>query len=632
MFTFDRNGNALRFVGKNGKRPAPHQVGALWDDQNRMTQFIEGEPNGPSGLPVESFHYDPAGYRWLALRRDGVPEITLRDAEGRTLAEYRIQAGASSPQLKKEFVYALGQLVAERTPSTTPPMTFMGLAPGTGASSQLFSVTGGANGGTYDVDVRTDAGSYRHLSGITLDAQNRFQISNSDLAPDVTNYVRIKHANDEAAIYSAPVALTLDSSVTPSSANQVKSLVVSWSGNNIVLSWGLGTTNNKQTKIYFRRLDTGAEYVLTPAALNASVTSYTLNSQAIAGPCVSFFAKEVVGLEITAPSRAPLLPTTHKGIGSVGVPDGSPCAGSGGGSPGDPGDTGGSGTTFANVYHHRDHLGSLRVVTDDSGAKIEGHDYLPFGADVAAGNSSNRLFTGHQRDTSSGLDYMLARYHSPGVGRFLSVDPGMDVQPENPQSWNLFPYVRSNPVNATDPDGRFNDVTCGAFSPGGNLTRTDGFPPSGPSGPPATTRLSLKAGAVGLISGGEISLNLNLDNKGGSSLTLDVQAKFGFGVEVQAGPSVSVQPGTVTDIKGGESVGASGGVLGEYEIQASEDGGSLSRSFKGFGVGGSVTKSLGGPLVTIPITSPQDDSKKTPPPPVPQPQQPVTEDGKKKDN
>jgi len=41
------------------------------------------------------------------------------------------------------------------------------------------------------------------------------------------------------------------------------------------------------------------------------------------------------------------------------------------------------------------------------------------------------------------------------MGRFLSVDPGFDVQPENPQSWNLYAYVRNNPVNATDPMGLF---------------------------------------------------------------------------------------------------------------------------------------------------------------------------------
>jgi uncharacterized protein RhaS with RHS repeats len=49
---------------------------------------------------------------------------------------------------------------------------------------------------------------------------------------------------------------------------------------------------------------------------------------------------------------------------------------------------------------------------------------------------------------------MLARYYSAGLSRFLSVDPGDDTDPENPQSWNRYAYVRNNPLSHFDPDGR----------------------------------------------------------------------------------------------------------------------------------------------------------------------------------
>ncbi len=54
------------------------------------------------------------------------------------------------------------------------------------------------------------------------------------------------------------------------------------------------------------------------------------------------------------------------------------------------------------------------------------------------------------------LDYMHARFHSPVTGRFLSVDPeegSADLR--LPQSWNRYSYVTNNPVNYTDPTGRF---------------------------------------------------------------------------------------------------------------------------------------------------------------------------------
>jgi len=62
-------------------------------------------------------------------------------------------------------------------------------------------------------------------------------------------------------------------------------------------------------------------------------------------------------------------------------------------------------------------------------------------------------FTGHERDPETGLDYMLARYYTAGSGRFLQVDPGYDYKMGDPMSWNLYSYVRENPVMGTDPNG-----------------------------------------------------------------------------------------------------------------------------------------------------------------------------------
>jgi uncharacterized protein RhaS with RHS repeats len=48
---------------------------------------------------------------------------------------------------------------------------------------------------------------------------------------------------------------------------------------------------------------------------------------------------------------------------------------------------------------------------------------------------------------------MHARYYSPNLGRFLSVDPvGGTVG--SSQSWNRYSYVRNNPIRSTDPTGK----------------------------------------------------------------------------------------------------------------------------------------------------------------------------------
>ena len=62
-------------------------------------------------------------------------------------------------------------------------------------------------------------------------------------------------------------------------------------------------------------------------------------------------------------------------------------------------------------------------------------------------------YTGHEKDYETNLTYMLARYYSQGYGRFLSPDPGYDYDQLDPMSWNLYAYVRGNPVIGIDPLG-----------------------------------------------------------------------------------------------------------------------------------------------------------------------------------
>lgn len=51
-----------------------------------------------------------------------------------------------------------------------------------------------------------------------------------------------------------------------------------------------------------------------------------------------------------------------------------------------------------------------------------------------------------------GNDDMHARYYSPNLGRFLSVDP-VGGKVGSSQSWNRYTYVTNNPINGTDPTG-----------------------------------------------------------------------------------------------------------------------------------------------------------------------------------
>jgi len=114
--------------------------------------------------------------------------------------------------------------------------------------------------------------------------------------------------------------------------------------------------------------------------------------------------------------------------------------------------------------YHLDHLGTPRLITDASGRKVSAHNYYPFGGEITWNEGINETFTftGHERDsslttTSQNHDYwyyMHARYDSPNLSRFLSVDPaGRHKATARPQAWNRYVYASNNPLVRIDPDG-----------------------------------------------------------------------------------------------------------------------------------------------------------------------------------
>lgn len=120
-------------------------------------------------------------------------------------------------------------------------------------------------------------------------------------------------------------------------------------------------------------------------------------------------------------------------------------------------------------YYFSDHLGSADVITNATGTIVEREDdFYPFGAErviTDTGIGDNYKFTGKERDPETGCDYFGARYYCNPIGRFITADWAASPTAVpyanfgNPQSLNLYSYVKNNPTTFGDPDGHC-ETTC----------------------------------------------------------------------------------------------------------------------------------------------------------------------------
>jgi RHS repeat-associated protein len=80
--------------------------------------------------------------------------------------------------------------------------------------------------------------------------------------------------------------------------------------------------------------------------------------------------------------------------------------------------------------------------------------YYPYGEEETPTANDTQKFATYTRDSATGLDYAQNRYYASQIGRFTTADPySGSAAPEDPQSWNRYPYVGNDPTNHRDPSG-----------------------------------------------------------------------------------------------------------------------------------------------------------------------------------
>ena len=113
-----------------------------------------------------------------------------------------------------------------------------------------------------------------------------------------------------------------------------------------------------------------------------------------------------------------------------------------------------SGVTAGSYFYSRDHLGSIRELTDVGGSVRVRYSYDPFdrrrqlGGDVDADIG----FAGMFWSPEASLNLTKFRAYDPEISRWLSRDPLHNA--EVSQGSNLYAYVNSDPINLVDPLGQ----------------------------------------------------------------------------------------------------------------------------------------------------------------------------------
>jgi RHS repeat-associated protein len=124
-------------------------------------------------------------------------------------------------------------------------------------------------------------------------------------------------------------------------------------------------------------------------------------------------------------------------------------------------------TSGGTIFDHPDQLGSITTSSDYTGNNLNVRLFYPYG-ELWTG-AALPSFGMHQTfaqlpdyDAETDQYNTLARHYSPR-GRWMSPDPGgvNVVKLDDPQTWNMYAYVRNNPTTFFDPTG----LTCQTKDP-----------------------------------------------------------------------------------------------------------------------------------------------------------------------
>jgi RHS repeat-associated protein len=417
-----------------------------YDGENRMKQAWANNQ-------WQTYAYDGEGKR-VKRNANGTETWQVYGIGGELIAEYAQNAPYSSPQ--KEYGYRNGQLLitTETGTSAAAPSALTTTPPASGANIVL-SWTAAQGAINYRVERQGAGGAFALLGATT---SNTF----TDSATSGSAYLyKVCAANGSGQCTSGYSNIALGAAVTFPTDPTIKSYSEDPAN---ATSPKAAHINELRTAVNAIRSLAGLSTIVTPNPAVGDLINVNhvrdlriklsegLNELGIQLP--SYTDATLLGF-VEDPLNATTIKAAHIRELRQAATTGT---GGGGGS---------GGSSFQIGWVLMDHLGTPRMVFDQTGslASVSRHDYMPFGEEVPAnfrtgipgyGVSDNvrQKFTGYEQDEETKLEFAQARYYSTLQGRFTSPDPWMaSADLFEPQSWNRYSYVINNPLMFIDPLG-----------------------------------------------------------------------------------------------------------------------------------------------------------------------------------
>jgi len=112
---------------------------------------------------------------------------------------------------------------------------------------------------------------------------------------------------------------------------------------------------------------------------------------------------------------------------------------------------------ISKFFLHRDHLSSVRLVTDAAGTVAEQTSYAAYGETTNPAMQTKKGYIGERFDVETGLMYLNARYYDPAFGRFIEKDDQADIADEADQQVGTIlrrpPAAVAKPGSSTSANG-----------------------------------------------------------------------------------------------------------------------------------------------------------------------------------